>query len=317
MTNQNKKKKPPGSYRAPTRAPSVGAAQPARSKGFMSSLFAPKVPGATSMPRIRISLARGVVAILASPVLVLAPVALVLLEWLLAIILGFQGPFAVFANALALPPVGTSFDANLATSIFGLQGGLFAIIGFVAVRAVVQAVLIALIVEMLDQDHVTAAGLRRLLVILPTTLAVSIVGMGLLTVASFLAPLLGAGFGILIQVGVLVVGVYLFAFAPVIAAAEGRPMPECMARSIRAARMPGAGNLSLAFLYVIPSIALLVAPGRPGSLIGVNPTPGAWAFTLLTNLLHVILMATFAFRYLSITDEVPDARERPQRSRRR
>lgn len=314
MTNQNKKKRPPSGYRAPTNG--AAAAVPARPKGLLGSLFAPRVPTHSSMPRIPASFARGATAVLGSPVLVLTPVALVLIEWGLVIALGYQGPFALFANALALPPVGTVFDSQLATGIFGFQGGYVAIIGFVVVRAVVQAVLVALLVQMLDADHVSGAAFRPLLRILPTTLAVSIAGMGLLTVASFLAPLLGAGFGILIQVGVMVVGVYLFAFAPVIAAAERRSMPDCMARSIRAARMPGAGNLSLAAIYVIPAIAVVVSPGKPGSLVGVNPTAGAWAFGLVLNLLHVIVMATIAFRYLSVADDVPDAPERPQRGRR-
>ena len=79
-----------------------------------------------------------------------------------------------------------------------------------------------------------------------------------------------------------------------------------MSRSIRAGRMPGAGNLGFAVLYVIPTIALLVAPGKPGSDIGVNPTIGAWVFVLAINLLQISMLAAFSFRYLSIADEVPE-----------
>jgi len=89
-------------------------------------------------------------------------------------------------------------------------------------------------------------------------------------------------------------------------------MPDSMSRSVRAARMPGSSNLTLAVLYVIPAVAVVVAPGKPGSLIGVNPTPGAWALAIVVNLLHVAMLATFAFRYLSVAAEVPDA---PVRSR--
>jgi hypothetical protein len=78
--------------------------------------------------------------------------------------------------------------------------------------------------------------------------------------------------------------------------------------------MPGAGNLTLATLYVIPAVALIVAPGKPGNLIGVNPTPGAWAFVILVNLLQLALLATFAFRYLSVAHEVPDAPVKAARS---
>ena len=116
--------------------------------------------------------------------------------------------------------------------------------------------------------------------------------------SSFIGPLLGQGFGLLILLASLVVGLYLFVFAPVIAVDEGRTMPEALGRSIRAARMPGAGNLMLAALYVVP-FAVIVAPGEPGSLMGVNPTIGAWVFVL--GLPHVVLLAAFAFRYLSPT----------------
>ena len=149
---------------------------------------------------------------------------------------------------------------------------------------------------------------------LPVTFAVCIIGVGILTLSSFFGPLLGPGFGILLQVGALVVGLYLLTFAPIIAVDEGRTMPESLARSVRAARIPGSGSLMLAALYVVPSIAVIVAPGKPGNLIGVNPTMGAWAFALLIDLLHVALLATFAFRYLSVAHEVPEPPERPPAS---
>jgi len=91
-------------------------------------------------------------------------------------------------------------------------------------------------------------------------------------------------------------------------------MPDSLARAIRAARLPGAGNLTLASLYVVASVAVIVAPGKPGNLISVNPAVGAWAFTLLVNLLHLALLAAFAFRYLSVAHEVPEAPVRTARS---
>jgi hypothetical protein len=78
--------------------------------------------------------------------------------------------------------------------------------------------------------------------------------------------------------------------------------------------MPGAGNLTLAAIYVVASIALLVAPGKPGSDLGVNPTVGAWVLVLVANLLHVAMQATLAYRYLSVAGEVAEAapRSRPR-----
>ncbi len=313
MSNKKRKGSRPGPRPSGYRDPKP-AAPPARKRGIFDSLFAPRVAGATSMPRVRTALTRGVVTVLGSPPLVIATVMYPLLVWLLLVAAGYQGPFAPLANLLALPPIGTSLDASLATSLFGLQGGLVGILVFLVARAVALALLTGAVVEALEDGHVTRACLRRAVRALPVTFAVCIVGVGILTVSSFLGPLLGPGFGILVQVGALVVGLYLFVFAPVIAVDEGRTMPESLGRSIRAARLPGAGNLMLAALYVVPSIAVIVAPGKPGNLMGVNPTIGAWVFVLLLSLLHVVLLATFAFRYLSVAHEVPDPPERPPSS---
>ncbi|MEO8425018.1 MAG: hypothetical protein ABI595_14060 [Actinomycetota bacterium] len=311
MSNKRRKKSRPAprpsGYRDPKPAP-------ARKRGILDSMFAPRVPGATSMPRVRTAITRGVVTVLGAPTLVVAPVLYLLLVWLALIAAGYQGPFAPLANLLALPPIGTSLDASLATSLFGLQGGLFGILIFLVVRAIVLAMLTAAIVEALEDGRVTRACLRRGLRALPVTFAICIIGVGILTLSSFFGPLLGPGFGILLQVGALVVAVYLFTFALIIVVDEGRTLPESLARSIRAARLPGTGNLTLAALYVVPSIAVIVAPGKPGNLIGVNPTIGAWVFAVLINLLHLALLATFAFRYLSVAHEVPEPRERPPAS---
>ncbi|MGZ5300780.1 MAG: hypothetical protein ACXWEJ_03000 [Actinomycetota bacterium] len=313
MSNKRKRKARPAPRPSGYRDPRPAAA-PARKRGILDSLFAARVPGSTSMPRVRTAITRGVITVLGSPTLVVAPVLYLLLVWLVLVAAGYQGPFAPLANLLALPPIGTSLDASLATSLFGLQGGLFGIIVFLAARAIALSLLTAAVVEALEDGRVTRAGMRRGLRALPVTFAICIIGVGILTLSSFFGPLLGPGFGILLQVGALVVGLYLFTFAPIIAVDEGRTMPESLGRSIRAARLPGAGNLMLAALYVVPSIAVIVAPGKPGNLIGVNPTIGAWVFALLINLLHVALLATFAFRYLSVAHEVPEPPERPPAS---
>jgi hypothetical protein len=274
----------------------------------------------SAMPKMRTSVARGFVTVAASPVLVVGSFLLLIALWLVLIAFGYQGPFATMSSALALPPLGTSFDATLATGIFGLQGGIVGITAFVLLRGVLIALLTAGVVEALDTGRVSTAAAANGLRALPVSLATSVLGVAFLTLSSFFAPLLGPGFGILIQVGGLVLGVYLFVFAPVIAVAERRTLPESLSRSIRAARMPGVGNLGMAALYVIPAIAVIVAPGKPGNVIGVNPSIAAWAFVLVVSVLHVVMLAAFAFRYLAVADEVPEAREprgRPARARRR
>ena len=312
MTNKNKRSKPrdrdDGHRSAP---PASRGAEPAPRRGLLDSLFSPRV-GSTSMPSIRTSAARGLAVVAGTPVLAVGAVALVVLEWLAALALGYEGPFALFVKALGLAPVGTSFDATLSTSLFGLQGGFFAILGFVAFRAMVQALLVAVIVEVLRSAPLGRWTLIRALRTLPAALAVNIAGIGLLTLASLLGPLLGPAFGLLIQMAALVGGVYVLSVAPVIAADEGRRLPDAMSRSVRAARMPGSGNLTLAAIYVVASIAILVVPGKPGSDLGVNPTVSAWVMVLVANLLHVVMQAMVAFRYLSVADEVPDAAPRRQ-----
>ena len=302
----NKKKKRPASrssgYRDPKPAP-----QPERRRGLLDSVFAPKAPASATMPRIRTALARGVVTVIGSPALVIGTIAFVFVFWLVLVAAGYQGPLAPLANLLALPPVGTSLDASLATSLFGLQGGLYGILVFLVVRAVILGLATAAIVQALDQGHVTTGSLRVGIKAFPVTLSVCIIGVGILTAASIAGPLLGPGIGILLQVGGLVIGTAFFVFAPAIAVSEGRSMPDCLARSVRAARMPGAGNLTLAALYVVPAVAVIVAPGKPGNVIGVNPTISAWGFAILVNVLHLALLAAFAFRYLSVAHEVPDA----------
>jgi hypothetical protein len=312
MSNRKKKRPPqrPSGYRDPKPAPA-----PARKRGLLDSVFAPRVPGSSSMPRIRTAITRGVVTVLGSPVLVVAPVAYVLGVWLLLVAAGYQGPFAPLANLLALPPIGTSLDATFATSLFGLRGGLYGILVFLAVRAIMLALTTAAIVQSLEDGRVGRGSLRRAIRALPVTFAICIVAVGVLTLSSVFGQLIGPGFGILLQVGSLVVGLYLLVFAPVIAIDEGRSMPDSLAKSFRAARIPGVGNLSLAALYVVPSIALIVVPGKPGNLMGVNPPVEAWIFVLLINLLHLVLVAAFAFRYLSIAHEVPDPPARPAPSR--
>ena len=307
MTNKNKRSRSlgrsngqrPASRSAPT------PQGPAR-RGFLDSIFSPRVAGATSMPTIRRSLARGVVAVAGTPVLAIAAAVVVSAEWLGALALGYEGPFALFVSALALPPVGTSFDATLSTALFGLQGGFFAILGFVALRAVAQALLVAAIVDVLRASPLGRWTMVRALHTLPVTLAVNVAGVGLLTLASLLGPLLGPAFGLLIQMGALVGGVYLLSFAPVIAAGEGRRLTDALGRSVRGARLPGAGNLTFAAVYVVASIAVLVAPGKPGTELGVNPSAAAWVLVLVTNLLHLAVQAGVAFRYLSVSDEVPE-----------
>ncbi len=240
----------------PGSKPAAASEAPAR-RGFLDSILAPRTAGSSSMPRIRTSVARGITVVAGTPALAVGAAVIVIVEWLGALALGYEGPFALFVTALALPPVGTSFDATLSTSLFGLQGGFFAILGFVALASRDPSG------ARRDRRRGAAIHAARTVDLDPRpahpslALAVGMAGVGLLTLASLLGPVLGPAFGLLIQLAALVGGIYLLSFAPVIAADEGRSLADSMGRSVRAARMPGAGNLTLAAIYVFLSFALL------------------------------------------------------------
>jgi hypothetical protein len=301
-----------GGFREPAAAPQ---AEPRR--GPLSGFLTPRGPANPQMPKILASVWRGMVTVMASPALIVAVPVVLILEWLGALALGFEGPFAIFANVLAIPPVGTSFDGSVSSALFGVQGGLYALLAFVALRAIVMAFLVAMVVDVLDRGRVARSSLLRGVRIIPVTLAVGIINMFLLTAVGILSQVLGAaGIGLLLQVGALVAVLYLFVFAPIMAAAEGRSMPDSLSRSIRAARTPGNGNLTMATVYVLTATVVFVVSARPQA--GVNPSVVSWIFVLVVNAFHVAFIGAFAFRYLSISEEVPEApapKERPARKR--
>jgi len=307
VTNKNKRARGRSATMAsgPATRSAASSNAPQR-RGLLDSIFAPRVPGRSSMPGLRTSAARGLAVTTGTPAIAVGVALTVILEWLGALAFGFEGPFARFTNALALAPVGTSFDATLSTGLFGLRNGFFAILGFVVLRAVVQALFVAAIVEVLRSSPLGRWTLVRALRTLPATLAVNMAGVGILTLATLLGSMIGT-LGLFLQLGALVFGVYLLSFAPVIAASETRRLADSMGRSMRAARMPGAGNLTLAAIYVFLSFVVLAVVPWPGSQLGVNPTAAAWVVVLVANLLHMVMQAAVAFRYLSVAGEVPEA----------
>ncbi len=308
MTNKNKKR--PSGYRAPA---SDEGSRPAR-KGILDSLFSPRVPTTSSMPRVSTSLRRGIVTVATSPVIVATTIVVVVVEWFILVAFGTQGPFAIMVNQLGVPPVGSYTDLTLAIGVFGVQTGFLALLGFIVVRAVVLAMLTALVIDVLQTGSASRWSFMSGLRVVPMALIVNIACLGLLVVANFIGPLLGSGFGLLILLAALVGGVYLLGFALTIAATERRGVAETMSRSVRAGRMPGAGNLTFSALYVLTAVALLAVP-KPGSLIGVNPSITAWVIVLVAGLAHVVVIAALAFRYLSVAEDVPDAPVRQAKAR--
>jgi hypothetical protein len=303
-----KKRSRRGSYRPP---PKADAPEVPPRRGLLDSLFAPRAAFSTSMPGMGRSLARGLVTVLASQWIVGLGSALVLVIWLVAVLAGFKGPFSLLVNALSIPPVSTwSTDGVPATLAAGGLGAIGAALGTIVVRAAIHAAFTGLIVDQLEGGAASHWSLVRGLRAFPTTLAVALAGFMLLTLGFALAPILG-GISLLVLLAALVLGVYLFAFAPVVALTQNLRALAALSTSMRAARMPGSSNLLFAVGYALSSIVLLFIP-KPGSLLGVNPSFGAWLVVLATSLAHLAFQAAFAYRYLAIADEVPEAPERRQ-----
>ena len=283
-------------------------------RGLLDTFLAPRPPVDSPMPNLRSSLARGVVTALSTPALVVVVPLVLVAEWLGLVATGFQGPFAILVNAFAMPPIGTLTDVSITGGLF--PSGLGSLIG-IAVAIALRTLLLAFVTAAAVQTIRTGAATRWVVApairALPVALAVNVLSVLLLFTQSVLGSLFGGAIGalgLIVLFGGMVLGVSYLGFATPIAAAEQRRLADALGRSFRAARMPGSGNLTLAVLYVVPSFAVLVAPGKPGGLIGVNPSIGAWVLAIGVNLLHVAITATYVFRYLSVAEVVPDASER-------
>jgi hypothetical protein len=259
-----------------------------------------------SMPRIRTAFARGLLGMWASPLVVGATVGWIVVEWLVLVALGYPGPFSLLGHVSALPPLSTLTDITISIGLLGVRIGLLFTIAVGIVHSLWLAVLAGWAVETVESGRATRWGAIRGLRAFPVTVAAHVIGVAVLFVGQFVGQLAGPGLALLVQIGVLVVVLWVLAFAPVIAVAEGRRLADCLGRSMRAARLPGSGNLTFATLYVIPVFATYLA-GVPGSDLDVSPPPSAWVFVILANLFHVAMLAAFAMRYLAVAEEVPDA----------
>jgi hypothetical protein len=275
-----------------------------------------------SMPRVRTAFTRGLLGMWASPLVVGATVGWIVVEWLVILALGYPGPFSLLGHVSALPPLSTITDITISTGILGIRIGLLFTIAVGVVHALWLAVLAGWAVETNESGTATRWGAVRGLRAFPVTVALHVIGVAALFISQFIVQIGGPGLSLFLQIGVLVVVLWVLAFAPVIAVAEGRRLTDCLGRSIRAARLPGSGNVTFATLYVIPVFATLVA-GVPGSKLDVSPPPSAWVFVILANLFHVAMLAAYALRYLAVAGEVPDApvrtppgRDRSTRDRR-
>jgi hypothetical protein len=319
VTGSNKKRKRPSGSTSAYRAPAQ--AEPAR-RGLLDGLLAPRTPGASPMPKLRTTIAKGVMTALGIPGLLIAIPVVLLVVWLILVLLGFLGPFTALGVTFAIPPITTFADAQVAGRTFraavdatGLSAtlpGFVGLAGLLFVHAAIAAVVATLCVEQLRTGATSQWALRRAVRVIRTTAAVGLLGLGLLVAGNLLAAVFGSIGVILGLVGSMVVGVYLFGFAPAIAADEDRRVSDVLIRSVRAARMPGSANLWFAIGYVLISLVAVVAP-LPGSVIGVTPTATAWVACILVNVFSMLVQAILVYRYLVVAPEVPE--QPPQRER--
>jgi hypothetical protein len=336
LTNQNKKR--PKGYRGPARD-NGGTSPPAKSssggsrgggassrgpgpqrKGILDTFLAPKAPN-PHMPRTTKAIGRGFIVAASSPPVVVFTMLAVFLGWLALLALGFQGPLHVLGTFLALPPLNLFGQVLQVRTVLIIPANLMLLI-LVAVDALIYGILTSLVVDAITEVEFHPASLLRGIVLFPYTLAVSLIGLVLVFIGYQASLYLGPGLGLIALIATLVAGVYLFAYAPTIRLVEGRGLAQTLSRSFRAARMPGTGNLAFTALYVFAMLAVqLLFSGSAGLRVGVNAGPALWFAVLLVNFLQAAFLGAFAFRYLSIADQVDGymqdvAQARAQRGRR-
>jgi hypothetical protein len=298
---------------------SRGRPAPARGGGILSRM---SVPPMDSMPPIRTSFVRGLAGTWSSPVVVGGMVAWILVEWLVIVALGYPGPFALLAHLAAPAPLSTPTDLFISIGILGLAKGLpFVFVTSGLVHSLLQSFVVGLAVETVETGSASRWGAIRGLRAFPVAFATHAFGVAVLFIQQIVAGIGGGGLSYILQLAILVLATWIFAFAPVIAVAEGRRFRDCFGRSMRAARLPGSGNLTFAMLYVVPWYATYVASllgSVPGSGLDVNPRYSAWIFVIVVGLLHLAVTAAIAMRYLAIAGEVSDApvRAAPARGQR-
>lgn len=314
----SRKRKKPSGYRASpatsARTPSAAPREAPAVPRFLSWL-APPVSDST-WPRIGRSLARGFITVGSSPVILLSGFGLLFALWLGLVALGLPGPFNVLVNLLALPPVSTYQDANASFELYGSGGaGLLATGAILLVRAVVLALLTALIVRVYEGEGAVGETVGRGLRVIPVAVVYGLMSMALMLVGNMLQQFLGAGLGLLGSLLSMVAALFFFVFAPVIALREPEdPVVEAVRRGARAALMPGSRHLLMCLLYIFLSLPLLAVFMPGGPLLGANPPLATWIYALIGTYVHLSFLAAFAYRLMAIEDEIPDE---PVKRRRR
>ncbi|HXF57832.1 MAG TPA: hypothetical protein VNO34_09760 [Actinomycetota bacterium] len=231
----------------------------------------------------------------------------------------------------ALPPLHNLLDVQFLATGRDLPPALaFAAgAGLLLLRAAVLAVWAGLVVEGLGPDRhgppagagprragLAPGGLARALRSFPTVLGVEAAFLLLaLTGGVVLGGFLGA-LGQLLMIVLLVGGVFLLGFSPVVAVSDGPSLRRVLRLALRAARQPGPGHLVLSLLYTSVAILLsLTAPGARAS--SATPSIPVWVHVLAVSFLHLSVLAALAYRWFAVRERVLQAEEggQPLRAR--
>lgn len=317
----SRKRKKPTGYRAPSSPPRPAVAEP-----DAATVERPPLPGVlswlsrpasdTGWPSIGRSLGRGLITVGSSALVLLASFLLLFALWVALVALGLEGPPARLVNLLALPPISTYFDALNGVTIYGFGPmGFIAATAFLLARSVVLALVTALIVRIYEGEGSVQEALGRGVRVIPVTIAVNLLTLAMMVSGSLVLPLLGPGLGFLGSVLTLVAALFLFVFAPILALREpDRPLYDVVRRGARAALLPGSRHLLMCMIYIFLTLPILVVLVPGGALLGVNPSLATWVYVLVCTYVHLSFLGAFAFRLLSIEEDIP---EQPVRRRRR
>ena len=257
-------------------------------------------------PPLRTTLARAVLALGASPWILVIGLLFAGGLWLSMVAAGLEVFPRTLVEALALPPVSSFYaDWLIPASISGQSVGTLAVIVVITVvRAVVWSVLAGMVLEAIEYGSVGLVGILQGLRAFRTILALMLASLFAILASILVLPAILGTIGLLVFTFVLAGGIYLFPFVPA-AAIRGNLAPaEAFRRSARAARLPGSRHMVLAVLYFFV-VLLLVAFVPGGSFVTANPSVAQWLWNLGGTVVQLVFLAAFCERWLAVEAIVP------------
>jgi hypothetical protein len=277
-------------------------------------------------PPILAPLARSLVLVGTSPLLLGTAFASVLVIWLIyssSGVIRIASP-ASMAQIQSLLPLHSLLDLQFmfaSLRVFSAPAAISLSAILLLVRAAFLSLILALIVGRLDarslpsawRDELRIAG-RRAFSVFQFVFAVE---AGMVVAVYALSSILGAFFGVLGLVVALMAEMYLLTLAPIVATTERVGAAAAVRLSTRAARLRGPQHLTLAFAYVFATLYIVLGlRGSPAS--PVTPSIAVWAYVLFATFVNVSLLAALTYRWLLVRDVVgaDEERERTPRSRR-